>query len=62
MAISLRWTGIDGLQRRLRKAAAVGEPLGAALFQEGEEIMGKAKKDTPVDSGRLRSIFLWVQG
>lgn len=55
MAVSLRWVGIDGLQRWLRKSAAVGDPLGAALFQEGEEIMGKSKKDTPVDTGRLRS-------
>ena len=55
MAISNRWVGIDKLQRRLKSMADAGDPLGAALFQEGETIMGKAKKDTPVDTGRLRS-------
>ena len=55
MAISNRWVGIGKMRRRLKSMADAGGPLGAALFQEGETIMGKAKKDTPVDTGRLRS-------
>ncbi len=55
MAVSIKWTGIDKLQRYLKSADDIGKPLAAALTQEGEEIMGKAVKDTPVDTGRLRS-------
>ncbi len=55
MAISNKWVGIDKFQRYLKSVSDAGKPLAAALFQEGEEIMAKAVKDTPVDTGRLRS-------
>ncbi len=55
MTVSIRWVGMEKFQRYLKDVSDAGAPLAAALSQEGESIMGNAKKDTPVDTGRLRS-------
>ena len=54
--MTIDWDGIDEFTRALDVTARVApEDIAGAMFEEGESIMGKAKADTPVDVGNLRS-------
>ena len=54
--MTIKWEGIDEFQAFLRKTPGiVRRDIEAALFQEGENIMGDSKEDTPVDLGPLRA-------
>ena len=56
MTVSLDWDGLDEFAKALGVMAEVTpKDMAGALFEEGEMIMGKSKRDTPVDTGRLRS-------
>ena len=56
MTTRIKWTGIDKLGRKFDEAIRDNpKVVAAALFQEGEKIMATSVKDTPVDTGRLRS-------
>lgn len=51
-----RVKGLERIKRNMRKASAGYQAaLAAALYQEGQEIIGEAQERTPVDVGRLRS-------
>lgn len=50
------WDGIDEFSRFLRETPGiVVKDVEAALFQEGENVMGVSKRRTPVDKGPLRA-------
>lgn len=53
--MSVRWEGLDELQKRLKKSGddAVRD-LARGLTVEAEQIMTEAKRRTPVDQGTLR--------
>ena len=54
--VTIEWDGVKEFTATLNILSDVAPAdLAGALFEEGEGIMGKAKKDTPVDTGRLRS-------
>ncbi len=54
--MSVTWTGIDKFERFLRDTPAIVlRDVEAALVQEGENIMGQSKRDTPVEFGPLRA-------
>lgn len=54
--MTVRWEGAKEFAKFLEDTAdATEKDVAAALFQEGEKIMAASKKDTPVDTGRLRS-------
>ena len=58
MTANIKWEGLDEFQAFLRKTpGVVRRDVEAALFQEGENIMGDSKEDTPVapDGGTLRA-------
>lgn len=56
MTINIEWEGADKFAKFLTTTSNLVErDIAAVLFQEGEAIMSAAKKDTPVDTGRLRS-------
>ena len=58
MTANIKWEGLDEFQAFLRKTPGiVRRDIEAALFQEGENIMGDSKEDTPValDGGTLRA-------
>lgn len=50
---------ISGLERVLRAmdraVSGIEDGLAAAIYQEGQEIIGVAQERTPVDTGRLRA-------
>ena len=55
--MTIKWEGLDEFQAFLRKTpGVVRRDVEAALFQEGENIMGDSKEDTPIalDGGTLR--------
>ena len=55
MTDNVTWTGIDKFTRFLRETPGlVVKDLEAAMFQEGENIMGISKRNTPVDDQILR--------
>ena len=50
------WEGVDDFSQWLRDTpGVVTKDVEAALFQEGSNIMGVAKKMTPVDTNTLRA-------
>ena len=52
----IEWEGFDKFQKFLRDTPKVVlKDVEAALFQEGENIMGKSKMETPVDLGPLHA-------
>lgn len=52
----IKISGVDNVRRSLRRKAETGQSsLEAALYREGEEIMAKSKRITPVDTGNLRA-------
>ena len=52
------WQGVDEFSRFLRETpGVVVKDVEAALFQEGENVMGVSVRNTPVDTG-----FLWAGG
>ena len=52
----MRWEGVDQFVRFLRETPGiVTKDVEAALFQEGENIMGVSVNRTPVDQGPLRA-------
>ncbi len=52
--VTIQWEGIDKFSRFLHETPGVVlKDVEAALFQEGENIMGVSVKDTPVDLGPL---------
>ncbi len=54
--VTIDWDGINEFVRALDVTARVApEDIAGAMFEEAESIMGKAKADTPVDFGNLRS-------
>lgn len=54
--MTVEWEGLDKFQRFLRDTPKmVRRDVEAALFREGENIMGKSKMETPVDLGPLRA-------
>ena len=56
MTADIKWEGLDEFQAFLRKTpGVVRRDVEAALFQEGENIIGDSKEDTPVDLGPLRA-------
>lgn len=56
MNIKLKLTGMKDLKRALKEAGPrATKSLSAGLFTEGERIMAKSKRLTPVDTGTLRS-------
>lgn len=56
MKISVKMIGTDKLQKELAKLGEQApRALGAALYQEGEEILGDSQDNyVPVDEGTLR--------
>ncbi len=56
MTVQIEWEGADEFSRFLTTTSNLVErDVEAVLFQLGEAIMTAAKRDTPVDTGRLRS-------
>ena len=56
MTADIKWEGLDEFQAFLRKTPGiVRRDMEAALFQEGENIMGDSKDRTPVDLGFLKA-------
>ena len=56
LRITARLRGSAALRRELkRRGSAAQKALARALFQEGEQIMGKSKRLVPVDTGALRA-------
>jgi len=54
--VTIEWEGLDKFQKFLRDTPKVVlKDVEAALFQEGENIMGKSKMETPVDLGPLHA-------
>ena len=54
--MTIKWEGADGFIRFLTTTSNLVErDVEAVLFQQGESIMAAAKRDTPVETGRLRS-------
>lgn len=56
--MTIEWEGLDKFQRFLRDTPKIVlKDVEAALTQEGENIMGDSKEDTPValDGGTLRA-------
>lgn len=56
--MTVEWEGLDKFQRFLRDTPKIVlRDVEAALFQEGENIMGDSKENTPValDGGTLRA-------
>jgi len=54
----IEWDGVDEFSRFLKETPGiVVKDVEAALFQEGENMMGESKKNTPVapGGGRLKS-------
>lgn len=54
--MSIRWEGLDKLQKRLKESGddAVRD-LARGLKVEGELIMTRSKREVPVDTGTLRA-------
>ena len=56
LRITARLRGSAALRRELkRRGSAAQKDLARALFQEGEQIMGKSKRLVPVDTDALRT-------
>jgi len=56
VTINIEWEGADEFAKFLTVTSNLVErDMEAVLFQQGEQIMTVAKRDTPVDTGRLRS-------
>ncbi len=56
VVMTIEWDGIEDFTVTLNTLSDVAPgDVAGALFEEGEGIMSQAKKDTPVDTGRLRS-------
>lgn len=58
MANNLKLIGAERMRRtfrRLRQSGPLMRPIAAQLFQEGERIMARSKKQVPVDLGNLRA-------
>ena len=56
MTVRIEWDGADEFAKFLTVTSNLVErDVEAVLFQQGERIMTAAKRDTPVDTGRLRS-------
>ena len=54
--VTIEWEGADEFAKLLTTTSnLVEKDVAAVLFQQGETIMTAAKRDTPVDTGRLRS-------
>ncbi len=56
MTVNLDWDGVDKFAKALGALGKVASTdMAGGLFEEAEMIMGQSKRDTPVDTGRLRS-------
>ncbi len=54
--VTIEWEGADEFVKFLTVTSNLVErDVEAVLFQQGETIMTASKRDTPVDTGRLRS-------
>lgn len=54
--MSMEWEGLGEVTQKLEQMPnRMIQPLEAALFQEGEELMAASKPLVPVDTGALRS-------
>jgi hypothetical protein len=54
--MTIRWEGVDEFEKWLKVTPGlVAKDVAGGLNEEGEQIMAAAKRDTPVDTGRLRS-------
>lgn len=53
--VTMKVAGTQEIRRLLAKHEERGvQALGAALFEEGEKIMARSKREAPADTGRLR--------
>ena len=52
--IKFQWSGVEGLVAKIKRHADnMPKILASVIFMEGEELIGDAKKLTPVDHGFL---------
>lgn len=52
----VKWSGFQTALQGLKDAEDLfPEAVGVGLYLEGEQIMSQSKRETPVDTGRLRS-------
>jgi len=55
VGFSIRVTNAEEMQRKARASAIMAEPIRTALKKSAYVVEGQAKRNAPVDTGRLRA-------